>query len=74
LPDGLFSDQKWQFGYILDTEFLEDVCVFYGHSSILRSFDIFYGHLRYFVVIGIFFPVLVYCSMKNLAALDVGRN
>jgi hypothetical protein len=44
--------------------------------SILRPLQIFYGHLVYFVVIwyilwsfGIFFPVLVSCTKKNLATL-----
>jgi hypothetical protein len=35
LPDGLFANQKSQFGYIL-----EDLR--------LQNFDIFYGHLEYF--------------------------
>jgi hypothetical protein len=31
LPDGLFSDQKSQFGRRLDGLAMEYVCVFYGH-------------------------------------------
>jgi hypothetical protein len=31
LPDGLFSDQKSQSGYILDALATEDVYVVYGH-------------------------------------------
>jgi hypothetical protein len=38
--------------------------------SILQSFGIFYGHWVYFVVIWYNFPVLVFCTKKNLATLD----
>jgi hypothetical protein len=38
LPDGLFSSQKFQFGYILEGLRLENV-------------DMFYGHLKYFMTI-----------------------
>jgi hypothetical protein len=31
LPDGLFSDQQSQFGYILDGLAMEDHGLFYGH-------------------------------------------
>jgi hypothetical protein len=34
---------------------------------ILWSIGIFYGHLVYFMAI---FPVLVFCTKKNLATLD----
>jgi hypothetical protein len=45
--------------------------------SILRPFGLFYGHLVYFLpfdiiyglMVGIFFPVLVCCTNKNLATL-----
>jgi hypothetical protein len=58
------------------------------YIPILRSFGIFCGHLVYFAVIwytyfaviryilwsfGIFFPVLVCCTMKNLATLGRPR-
>jgi hypothetical protein len=58
LPDGIFSNQTSQFGYILEGLAMEDV-------------GIFYGTLVYFVTIsfnlwlfGIFFPVLVCCTKK----------
>jgi hypothetical protein len=38
LPDGLFSNQKDQFGYILEGQRVENA-------------GIFYGHLEYFTVI-----------------------
>jgi hypothetical protein len=56
LPDGLFSNRKSKFGYILDGLALEDVGIFYGHLVHLWSFLIFNGHLVYFVVIWYIFP------------------
>jgi hypothetical protein len=42
-----------------------------GFGPILRPFDTFWGHLVYFVVPKLvdFFPVLVFCTKKNLATL-----
>jgi hypothetical protein len=40
LPDGLFSDQKYQFGYILEGLRMENARIFHGHLEY-----IFYGHL-----------------------------
>jgi hypothetical protein len=37
LPDGTFSDQKWQFGHILDGLAMEEVGVFYGHMVYLTA-------------------------------------
>jgi hypothetical protein len=58
LPDGLFSNQKSQFGYILVCLAMENLGIFYDHLvyftaiwSILRPLEIFYGHLVYFVLI-----------------------
>jgi hypothetical protein len=49
---------------------MDDVAIFYDH------FGLFYGHWKYFMAIwnilwsfGIFFPVLVCCTKKNLATL-----
>jgi hypothetical protein len=44
LPDGIFSNQKSQFGYILECLAMKDVGKFVAISYIL-------GHLVYFVVI-----------------------
>jgi hypothetical protein len=38
--------------------------------SILQYIVIFYGHLVEFVVIWYIFPVLVFCTKKNLATLQ----
>jgi hypothetical protein len=48
---------------------IEDVGIFYGYLVHLRAFGIFYGHLVHFVVIWYIFPVLVFCTKKNLATL-----
>jgi hypothetical protein len=41
LPDGLFSNQKPQFVYILEGLRLENIDIFYGHLEYLRaSWDI----------------------------------
>jgi hypothetical protein len=37
--------------------------------NILRTFGIFYDHLVHLCSFGTFFPVLVSCTMKNLAPL-----
>jgi hypothetical protein len=75
LPDGLFSNQKSQFGKN-------------SQGLRLENIDIFYGHLEYFMDIWdmllpfgtvclcsfcTFFPVLVSCTKKNLATL-LGRT
>jgi hypothetical protein len=71
LPDGLFSNQKSQFGQILEGLRWENVAIFYGHLEY-----VFDGHLGYFMTLwyilcsfGKFFPVLVPCTKKNLATL-----
>jgi hypothetical protein len=64
LPDGIFSNQKAQFGQISECLAKKDVGIFYGHLvyftaiwSISLAFGIFYGHLVYFVAhFGKFFP------------------
>jgi hypothetical protein len=42
--------------------------------SILQPLEIVYGHLEYLWSFGIFFPVLVCCTKKNLATLFLKRN
>jgi hypothetical protein len=55
LPDGLFSNQKSQFGKSLEGLRLENVDIPYDHLEyftdiwdIFRTFGIFYVHLGYF--------------------------
>jgi hypothetical protein len=65
LPDGLFSNQKYKFGKILEGLAMEDVGIFYGH---LVHFTVFcYILWKFGVVHGIlvYFPVLVFCTKKN---------
>jgi hypothetical protein len=61
MPDGIFSNQKSQFGLILEGPAIEDVGMFYDQLVnfmaiwyILWPFGIFVSHL-------VFSPVLVYC-------------
>jgi hypothetical protein len=47
LPDGAFSNQKSQFGYILEGLGMENVGIptyFRAICNILRPFDVCYGH------------------------------
>jgi hypothetical protein len=71
LPDGIFSNQKSQFGQILKD--LENGRYWY----FLFPFCQFYVQMVYNMAIwcilcsfGILFPVLVCCTDKNLATLD----
>jgi hypothetical protein len=50
LPDGTFSNQKFQFGYILEGLEVENV-YFMAIWYILWPFGIFHGHLVYFIAI-----------------------
>jgi hypothetical protein len=71
LPDGIFSNQKSQFGSILKSLTMKDVDLFYGHLIYFTAnWYTCYDHLAYFVVIWYIFPVLVCCTKKNLATLD----
>jgi hypothetical protein len=80
LPDGLFSNQKSQFLYILEGLAMEYVGIFYGHLvtfsaiwSIICPFGVFYGHLVYFMAIwyilwpfGKFYGQLVYLLSSGI--------
>jgi hypothetical protein len=75
LPDGLFSNQKFQFGKTF-SGYRFGKCWY-----ISWTFGTFYGHLGYFMTIwytvcsfGTFFPVLVSCTNENLATLERGLN
>jgi hypothetical protein len=63
LPDGLFSNQKSNFGEILEGLAMEDVGIFYGHlvhftvfCYILWTFGIVLGNLIYFSPFWYFVP------------------
>jgi hypothetical protein len=63
LPDGLFANQKFQFGYILDGLGVDNVGIIYGHLEylkaiwyILLSMGVCCCQLVYFVVIWYIFP------------------
>jgi hypothetical protein len=51
LPDGLFSNQKSKFGFILNGLQWKILVYFVTIWSILWPFDMFYLHLVYFIYI-----------------------
>jgi hypothetical protein len=51
LPDGLFSDKKSQFGYILEGIAMEDFGTFYVILVYFMAICYIYVHLLYFLVI-----------------------
>jgi hypothetical protein len=78
LPDGTLSNQKFQFGSILEGPAMEDVGITCGHLLFYMAicyfiwpFVILYGHLVYFMAIWYIFPLLVCCVKKNLATLQL---
>jgi hypothetical protein len=66
LPDGLFLNQKSKIGQILEGLAPEDIGIFYGH---LVHFTVFCYILWTFGIVRGIFPVLVFCTKKNLATL-----
>jgi hypothetical protein len=60
LPDGIFSYQKYQFGYIIDFLGMENVGYFSAVWNILGPFGICYGLWAILWSFGTFVPVLVY--------------
>jgi hypothetical protein len=68
LPDGLFSNQKFLFGNILENLGMEIVDIIYSFG--ILSFGIFciiYGSLESLWSFGIFFPFWYVWTKKNLA-------
>jgi hypothetical protein len=71
LPDGFFSDQKYQFGYILEDLGMENVATFAGH---LEYFTKIWWKLWAFgnsVVMWYIFPQLWYIVPKKSGNPDV---
>jgi hypothetical protein len=69
LPDGLFSNQKIQFGKFWRALEWKMLIYFMDISNILLTFGIFSDNLVQFVFFWYIFPVLVSCTKKNLATL-----
>jgi hypothetical protein len=70
LPDGLFSNQKPQFGLILEGLGIKNVGIFYDHLEYVMAicynlwrFDLVCHHLVYFL------PFWYIWTKKNLATL-----
>jgi hypothetical protein len=70
LPDGLFSNQKSQFGGIFQNLRWRNVDIFEFLFGMFYGYMHIYDHLVHFVFIWYIFPVLVSCKKKNLATLD----
>jgi hypothetical protein len=68
MPDGRFSYQKYQFGYILESLGMVNVGEFYGHLEYFTHF--WYVSWSF----GIFFPVLVCCINEKSGNLDVSNK
>jgi hypothetical protein len=73
LPDGLFSNQKSQFGLILVGLGMENLGIFYNHlvyftvvGIMLWPFGIFCGHLVYFSRFGILYQEISGNPAKNV--------
>jgi hypothetical protein len=71
LPDGLFSNQKSQFGQILEGFGMENVGLFFDHLEYFMAiwynlwpFGLVCGHLVYF------FPFWYVWTKENLATLE----
>jgi hypothetical protein len=76
LPDGLFSNQKSQFEYILEGLAMENLGIFYHHlvcfsaiGNILWPFGILRGNLAYFPLFWYFGPRKIWqpCSWLSPA-------
>jgi hypothetical protein len=62
LPDGLFSNQKYQFGKKIRASDWKMLIYFMAIWNNFWIFGIFYDHSVHFVFIWYIFPVLVSCK------------
>jgi hypothetical protein len=69
LPDGFFSNQKYQFWYIWEGLGTENAGIFNGHLEYFTAIASLYGLVVYFLVMMHISPVLVCCAKKSLATL-----
>jgi hypothetical protein len=72
LPDGFFSDQKSQFGYILEDLGMENVALCSGRFEYFTTIEYILSAFNNFAVIWYIFPpaLLAHCTKKNLATLE----
>jgi hypothetical protein len=71
MPDGIFSNQKSQFGLILEGLKMDDAGIFYGCLVYVTAVWWILWILSSF---GIFFPVLVCCANRNLSTQRPNPN
>jgi hypothetical protein len=55
LPDGIFSNQNFQFYYILDCLGIDNIGIFVAIWNILPTFGVFCGHLVIFSRLGMLY-------------------
>jgi hypothetical protein len=63
LPDGIFSNKKYQSLFIMEGLGVENFGVFYERLVYIQVFGIFYGELVYFEAFWNILPVSLYCTM-----------
>jgi hypothetical protein len=66
LPDGIFSYQKSQFGYMLEGLEMENVGIFYGHLKYVTSTGRFFVRLKIFGRHLIYFPPFWYIAPRKI--------
>jgi hypothetical protein len=69
LPDGFFSNQKFQFRYILEDLGMENVVIYSGHLEYCMTIGYILWHLVILQSFGAFFPSFETLSKLNLATL-----
>jgi hypothetical protein len=73
LPDGLFSNQKSQYGYLLEGLAMQNLGIFYDHLVYFTAIANIFGHLVYFPQPWYFVPRLG-IFYQNLATLPPGPD
>jgi hypothetical protein len=66
LPDGIFSHQKSRFWVYFG---MKNAGIVYGRWDYFTVIWDIYGHLVTLWSFGIYYPILVHCTKKNLATL-----
>jgi hypothetical protein len=64
LPDGIFSYQKSQFGYISERLGMENVDIFYGHLEYIEAIWYMLWYMYFEVSWYVYSTFLVYCIKK----------
>jgi hypothetical protein len=65
MPDGIFSNQKLQFGYILESLRMETVGIFCAHLEFITAIWCILLSFGNFVVLWYFFPLFDICIVSR---------